>query len=73
MKNSSDIKKFELDSWKEAIPVTNGKPWKVKEFPEEIGAKNGRVSRWLRLEYSEGGDVIHGHPITLEEYRRLLR
>ena len=63
----------ELDSWKKGIPTTNGKPWKVAEFPEDIGAYNGKAVRWLRLEYSEGGKVIHGHPISIEQYRKLLK
>ncbi|WP_417532048.1 putative Ig domain-containing protein [Marinobacter lipolyticus] len=73
MKGSHEIQKFELNAWKRGIPATNGKPWKVVEFPEEIGAYNGKAVRWLRLEYSKGGDVIHGHPISLEQYRKLLK
>ncbi len=73
MKNTHDIQKFELDSWKKGVLTTNGKPWKVVEFPEEIGAYNGKAVRWLRLEFSEGGNVIHGHPISIEQYRKLLK
>ncbi len=74
MKKSPDIQKFELDAWKKGLPTTNGKPWKVVEFPEEIGAYDGKAVRWMRVEYSGGSNgVIHGHPISLEQYRKLLK
>ncbi|MFC3700202.1 putative Ig domain-containing protein [Reinekea marina] len=73
IKGTENIQKFELNAWKKGVPTTNGKPWKVAEFPEEIGAYDGKAVRWLRLEYSEGGNVIHGHPISLAQYRKLLK
>ena len=73
VRTEAELRAFELESWRKGIPVSNGKPWKVLEFPEPIGAKYGKQVRWMRLEYSEAGDMIHGHPITLEEFRTLLR
>ncbi|MEL6544927.1 MAG: hypothetical protein AAFQ82_09895, partial [Myxococcota bacterium] len=51
--------------------TTNGRPWKVMEFAEEIGANSGKRSRWVRVE--ESGGSIHGHPITHEQYLKLLK
>ena len=52
-------------------PVTNGKTWKVMEFPNEIGASGGKSSRWVRVEESAG--TIHGHPITFAEFTKLTK
>ena len=41
------------------------------EFAEEVGASEGKVSRWVRVEGSAG--TIHGHPISEAEFRRLTR
>ena len=70
-KHGLDIEALERNVWQNGALVTNNKPWKVREFDEIIGAKNGQASRWVRVEYS--GGTIHGHPITQNEYRRLTR
>lgn len=67
----TDVEALEREIWKNGKPVTNGKTWKVQEFDQAIGASNGKASRWIRVEYS--GNTIHGHPITQEEYRKLLK
>ena len=51
--------------------MTNGKTWKVKEYDEIIGACSGKETRYVRIEYS--GGVIHGHPITEREYKKLIK
>ena len=51
--------------------VTTGKPWKVMEFSEEVGASGGKGSKWVRVE--ESGGTIHGHPITQAEYIKLTK
>lgn len=51
------------------IITTNGKPWKVMEYPDSIGASEGSPSRWIRIELS--ANTIHGHPISEREFRRL--
>lgn len=66
-----DIESIKQKVWSKGLPVTNGKSWKVMEFPGVIGASGGKVSRWMRVEESAG--VIHGHPITKIEFQRLLR
>lgn len=65
------VEALEREVWANGRPVTNGKPWKVMEFPEEVGASGGQTSRWVRVEESAG--TIHGHPITEAEYLRLTR
>ena len=60
-----------MDAWETGTPVTNGKTWKVKEYDEIIGACSGKETRYVRIEYS--GGVIHGHPITEREYKKLIK
>jgi len=67
----TDVEALERQVWEKGIPVTNGKPWRVMEFEQEIGASGGRASRWVRVE--ESADTIHGHPITEAEFRALTR
>lgn len=66
-----DIESFERRIWTEGTKVTNGKTWKVMEFPSEVGASGGKSSRWVRVE--ESGGTIHGHPIPYEEFLKLSR
>lgn len=63
------IEMLEREVYKNGKPTTNGKPWKVMEFPHCIGASHGKLSCWVRIELSAG--VIHGHPISEQEFRRL--
>ena len=70
-KNGIEIESIERQVWDAGIPVTNGKPWKVQEFDYTIGASNGKETSYMRVEESAG--VIHGHPITKEEYKKLLK
>ncbi|MBV4455826.1 MULTISPECIES: hypothetical protein [Pseudomonas] len=64
------IEKIEREAYKNGTPTANGRPWKVMEFPYCIGASQGRLSRWVRVELSSG--AIHGHPISEQEFRRLI-
>ena len=65
------IEKLEREAYKNGTPTTNGKPWKVMEYPESIGASEGVASRWIRIELS--AKTIHGHPISEQEFRRLTK
>lgn len=64
-----NIKYVEYDVFNSGTPVTNGKPWKVKDMGEVIGASEGKPSQWMRVELSAG--TIHGHPISIDEFLRL--
>ncbi|MBP2194595.1 RHS repeat-associated protein [Pantoea cypripedii] len=70
-KPGTDIESLERSVYKNGQSVTNGKSWKVKEMDEVIGASEGKESRWLRVEKS--GGTIHGHPISLNEFSRLIK
>jgi filamentous hemagglutinin len=70
-KHGTDIKNLETNVWRNGKKVTNGKDWKVMEFDNVVGAKNGQASKWVRVERS--GNTIHGHPITKSEYLKLLK
>jgi len=65
----TDIESLERHVWENGQDVTTGKPWKVMEFEEEVGASDGETSRWIRVE--NNGGTIHGHPITEREYQKL--
>jgi hypothetical protein len=69
-----NIEAFERDAWNSgtsvASSVTN-KSWKVKAFNDVCGACNGKETKYMRIEYS--GGTIHGHPITEDEYLKLLK
>ncbi|EIE9118055.1 hypothetical protein Q1E06_003947 [Salmonella enterica] len=64
-----NIKSVEYDVFNSETPVTNGKPWKVKDMGEVIGTSEGKPSQWMRVELSAG--TIHGHPISIDEFLRL--
>ncbi|MBK5544340.1 RHS repeat protein [Pseudomonas sp. TH04] len=66
-----NIENLEREAYKNGRAVTNGKPWKVMEYPESIGASEGVSSRWIRIELS--AKTIHGHPISEQEFRRLTK
>ncbi|CAO98043.1 Hypothetical protein ETA_29970 [Erwinia tasmaniensis Et1/99] len=70
-KLGTDIESLERSVYKNGQPVTNGKPWKVQDMGETIGASEGKTSQWMRVE--ESGGTIHGHPISLKEYLRLTK
>lgn len=65
------IEALEQKVWAQGRAVTSGKPWKVMEFAEEVGASGGKGSRWVRVEESAG--TIHGHPITEAEFKKLIK
>jgi hypothetical protein len=67
---SVNIESVERSVWSNGIPV-NWKDWKIMEFPNDIGASNWSMSRWMRVENSAW--YIHGHPISREEFLRLLK
>ncbi|XQP62037.1 RHS repeat-associated core domain-containing protein [Pseudomonas fluorescens] len=66
-----NIENLEREAYKNGRAATNGKPWKVMEYPESIGASEGVSSRWIRIELS--AKTIHGHPISEQEFRRLTK
>ena len=70
-KQGIDIEIIERDAYKTGTPTTNGKPWKVKGYKTDIGASEGKPSRWIRIELS--AKTIHGHPISETEFRRLMK
>ncbi|HHS3623217.1 TPA: RHS repeat domain-containing protein [Proteus mirabilis] len=66
-----NIEALERSVYQTGQPVTNGKPWKVQDMGKIIGASEGKPSQWMRVEYS--GGTIHGHPISLNEFRKLTK
>jgi len=76
-KPGEDVELLERTVWKQGSLATKpGKErWKVMEFNRVVGASEGKEVRWVRVEETGGPDsrVIHGHPITYEEYRDLIK
>uniref|UniRef100_UPI001CBB5659 RHS repeat-associated core domain-containing protein n=1 Tax=Pseudomonas sp. GL-RE-29 TaxID=2832375 RepID=UPI001CBB5659 len=70
-KSGTDVESLERDAYNTGLPVTNGKSWKIKEYESEIGASEGKLSRWVRIELS--ARTIHGHPISESEFRKLKK
>ena len=66
-----NVELLEKYVWSNGIQTTNGRSWKVMEFGEIIGASAGTESRWVRV--AESNNTIHGHPITQQEYERLIK
>lgn len=66
-----NIEEIERSAYKTGQPVTNGKTWKIEDVGRVIGASEGKESQWIRVEYSAG--TIHGHPISLNEFRKLSK
>lgn len=66
-----NIESLERSVFKEGTPVTNGKPWKVMDMGETVGASEGKPTQWIRVE--ESGGTIHGHPISLSEFNKLTK
>jgi hypothetical protein len=66
-----NIEALERGVWAGGKSANNGKPWKVMEFPNEIGASGGKSSRWVRVENAD--NTLHGHPITQQEFQKLTK
>lgn len=67
----SPVELLERYVWAHGTPVTSGRTWKVMAFDHFIGACDGKEVKWMRVEFS--GGTIHGHPISLEEFRKLTK
>ncbi|WP_177498741.1 RHS repeat domain-containing protein, partial [Pseudomonas sp. G(2018)] len=70
-KHGISVESLEREAYKSGSPSTNGKPWKIKEYDTDIGASEGKLSRWIRIELS--ARTIHGHPISENEFRKLKK
>jgi len=66
-----NIEKLERMAWEKGTPVTSKKPWKVFKADDIIGATDGIETPYMRIEMS--ANTIHGHPITLAEYKAYLK
>ncbi|WP_269632539.1 RHS repeat domain-containing protein [Pelomonas sp. BJYL3] len=69
--HGTNVESLERYVWEHGTQATNGRTWKVMAFGEEIGASNGKPSRWIRVE--ESGGTIHGHPISEAEFKKLTK
>lgn len=46
-------------AWLKGTQTTNEKTWKVFEFPNAIGASDGKISQCMRVEEISGGRILH--------------
>jgi RHS repeat-associated protein len=72
-KNSKDYIELTKTAWDKGKNVANGKPWKVFEADEVIGAASGKETKYMRVELTESTKELHSSPITKEDYQRLLK
>ncbi|MEC9935476.1 hypothetical protein RCT95_03510, partial [Escherichia marmotae] len=59
----------EKQPWTETIWRQSLRGADFRNLALVIGASEGKESQWVRVELSDG--KIHGHPISLDEFRRL--
>jgi len=70
---ATNVEEIEKEAAADGTFVSSGKPatfYKVHAFDHDIGASNGALSRWIRVESTNGG--FHGHPIPESRYIRML-
>ncbi len=70
-----DADNLTITAWNKGKEVTNGKDWKVYEFDFDIGANNGKETRYIRVEMTVIGntEVLHAHPISKESFNKLIK
>ena len=71
--HGTDVEKLTKQAWDEGTAVTNGKPWKVFEAGETIGASGGKETKYMRVELTETTKELHASPITAEQYQKLTK
>jgi YD repeat-containing protein len=59
---------FEMAAWNRGTPSNIRKRWRFMKFDFVVGAKSGVETVYMRIECTDPG-VIHGHPVTPQEYR----
>jgi RHS repeat-associated protein len=69
-----NIQLLEREVWatgKQVSTAGKNSTWKIAEMPSTIGASEGSETSYMRVECTQG--VIHGHPISKQEFNKLLR
>ncbi|ALH95484.1 hypothetical protein [Acinetobacter equi] len=71
----TNIQALERNIWAKGIEIATprGKntKWKIQDLGEIIGASEGKETKYMRVECSQG--VIHGHPISKAEFTKLMK
>lgn len=67
-KPNLNIETIELRAWAKGKVTTNGQNWKVFECEDIIGATNGTETKYMVVKNTE--NTIHGHPISVDDYRK---
>jgi hypothetical protein len=71
-KPSMNIKSLEKTAWEKGITVNrDNRNWKIMKYDYVIGAKSGQETACIKVKMS--GNTLHGHPITLDEYNKLIK
>jgi hypothetical protein len=66
-----NIETLEREVWNKGTPTKKLQAWKVMKCDGIIGASEGIETEFVVVKMSSG--TIHGHPITPQEYKRLLQ
>lgn len=69
--HSIDVQAFERNAWTNGIPTNDGKGNKVFDFGKIVGARSGVETQYVIIKNS--ANTIHGHPITPEEFKALIK
>tara|TARA_Y100000815_G_scaffold275744_1_gene316718 strand:- start:36549 stop:37562 length:1014 start_codon:yes stop_codon:yes gene_type:complete len=68
-----DVDNLIEEAWTNGTAVNNGKPWKVYESDEVIGAVAGKETKYMRVEMTPSTKEVHASPITKSDYEKYTK
>ncbi len=70
-----DISQDDLikEAWDNGTAVNNGKPWKVYESSDVVGAAAGKETKYMRVEMTPSTKEVHASPITKRDYEKYTK
>ena len=70
--DQAEIKRMTIEAYNNGVQSVKNQNWKYYKFKEEIGAKKGEATSYMRVESTAATDglpTVHGHPVTKAEYK----
>ena len=61
------------EAWDNGTAVNNGKPWKVYESSDIVGAASGKETKYMRVEMTPSTKEVHASPITKRDYDKYTK
>ncbi|MDO6761849.1 RHS repeat-associated core domain-containing protein, partial [Tamlana sp. 2_MG-2023] len=68
-----DVDDLVKEAWSNGTAVNNGKPWKVYDAEETIGAAAGKETQYMRVEMTPSTKEVHASPITKRDYEKYTK